>query len=238
MSNDPLAKAFLESADAWLCQQYWLDFRYIASRRGDCYALWDAALYLNPLPPKADLGLQLEPSPAFAIGQIQSMPEAPELLRLLADSVSGRFTISKGMEFALPTEAHLSFYTEMARLDRWFSPLHLQVAGISPMNVSQAELTQVDNALRLANPPFDGLADVANWLDLKVPGSSTPALNIRVNPPVDLIFDRCKLTDNNLRLTLQAHPRFDVRRMGLSLRMAPGGTGLSSRRRATDEVVW
>lgn len=63
------------------------------------------------------------------------------------------------------------------------------------------------------------------------------ALTIRVGPPVDLIFGRCTLSDDQLELTLLAHPDFDVARISLAVRTVPGD-GLLARTQVADEIKW
>lgn len=227
--------AFLQAADAWICPEYSLDFRYITKRNADKYEIWDASLALNPLPAKADLNFRIEPA-GFGIGQIQDVVrDTDALLRLLSEATAGTVTLSERL-FALPHDQPLVFNSEMHHRERWFSDLHLQVSGVGSSVPPTAELANVDNALRLAQPPFDGLSDVASWLGLRAPRPPR-AITIRVSPPVDLIFDRCSLADNTLRLTLHAHPRFDVSRVGLSLRAVPGNA-LAGRLHAAKELTW
>jgi hypothetical protein len=123
--------------------------------------------------------------------------------------------------------------------DRWFSELHLQVLGARRPQLSSFELASADNELRLASPPFDGVADACNWLGLTAPGSTLNpnTINIRVGPPVDLIFDECWLTADRLKLTLHAHPKFDVSRVRLAVRAAPGD-GLLGRQQIASNIAW
>lgn len=127
----------------------------------------------------------------------------------------------------------------MAFRERGFSELHLQVLGARRPQPSSLELANADNELRLATPPFDGVTDACNWLGLTAPGSSSDAnsLNIRVGPPVDLIFDECRLSADCLTLTLHAHPKFDISRVRLAVRAAPG-SGLLGRQQVAGDITW
>ncbi len=100
-------------------------------------------------------------------------------------------------------------------------------------------LATVDNALRASLPPFDGLSDAAAWLGLRVPGtnSSPPSIDIRVGPPVDLIPDLCSLSKDMFKLTLHAHPKFDVSQVGLAVRAVPG-YALETRKQVSSEIKW
>lgn len=236
MTNDIAARTFLEAARTWLCPGYFLDFRYIASRVGDKYEIRDASLGFGPLASSVDLRFRIEAGD-FVIGQSQEVVEdASALLAILTSAVGGTVALSN-VVLGLAAEQPLNFYSEMSLRDRWFLDLHLQISGPARPNPTAAELGQVDSALRLAQPPFDGISDAAAWLGLRTPESVVPTLNIRVLPPVDLILDKCSLTDNKLHLTLHAHPAFDVTRVGLALRSVPA-SGLAGRRRAQDMISW
>lgn len=238
MSKQLVLKTFLEAAEAWICDGYSLDFRYIAAPAGNGYELWDASLTLNPLPPPQDLSLRID-VPGIAIGQIQRVePNKSQLLQLLKNAIDGQVGLVNA-PITLASSGSLDCYSEMSHRDRWFSDLHVSIYGSNRPAPMATELAVIDSALRLADPPFDGLSDVANWLGLKAPGttSSPPRIEIRVSPPVDLIFDGCSLAGDTLKLTLHAHPELDTSLVRVSFRAVPGNA-LAARRHATDKLVW
>lgn len=238
MTNQALADTFLRAADSWLCDGYALDIRYIADVDHREAQIWDASIALNPLPPQQKLAFRIS-SQDMAVGQVQRPNlRKHELLDILARAASGEIHVP-GHRLRIVSDRSLDFYSEMSYRDRWFSQLHLQVLGTQRPYPSPIELAAVDNALRRAKPPFDGLADAANWLVLGAPGSSPspPSLSIRVGPPVDLIFDQCGLADDHLTLTLHAHPKFEVERVGLAVRAVPG-VALDARRQIADRIKW
>lgn len=157
---------------------------------------------------------------------------------MLSDAVSGRINVS-GRNLRLVVDRSLDYYSEMLNRDRWFSDLHLQVFGTGLPPPSPIEMAEVDNKLRAATPPFDGLSDALTWLGLRSPEATSrqPAITIRVGPPVDLIFERCVLSQDRLKLTLHAHPRFDVERVGLALRSMPD-MALSGRIQVAEKIRW
>lgn len=237
MSNELVLQTFLAAADGWVCDAYSLDIRFLAGRTENGIEVWDASLALNPLPAKRDLSFRIE-SADFVIGQFQCVQDKSALLDRLADATAGTLKLPDAL-LLLPKDQSHDFYSEMSHRERWFSDLHLQVFGSRRPQPSPTELAGIDNALRLAHPPFDGLSDVASWLGLRAPGTwpDPPAISIRVGPPVDLITDACGLTDDKLSLTLHAHPQFDVSRVGLAVRAVPGDA-LDARRQAASEIVW
>ena len=236
MSNEILLQTFFRDADSWICDGYYLDFRYIAKRAEVGFELWDASLTLAPLPPKPGLEFRIEAA-GVGVGQIQQIVEdRTDLLKLLSEAAAGVVKLS-GDIFNLAKGGELSFYSEMNSRERWFSDLHLQIADVARASPSAIELATVDSALRLSQPPFDGLADAAAWLGLRSPNSMSPAISIRVSPPVDVIIPSCRLSGDVLRLTLHAHPKFDVSRVDVSLRAVPGNA-LAGRRNIGNEFSW
>ena len=238
MSDKTLADNFLIAAEAWLCDGYALDIRYIADLDHGDAKIWDASVALNPLQPQQKLGFRIS-TPRIAVGQVQRPnSRRSDLLKTLALVTSGEIAVP-GSRLRLVRDQALDFYSEMAYRDRWYSQLHLQVLGARRPQPSSIELASADNALRRSKPPFDGLADAAAWLGLGAPGTSSnpPSIAIRVGPPVDLIFDRCGLADDQLTLTLHAHPKFDVGQVGLAIQAVPG-IALDARRQIADRTKW
>jgi len=238
LTNEIIKQTFLEAADAWVCDGYSLDIRYLAEVDGDAILLWDASVALNPLPAKQDLSFRIE-STNFIVGQIQRPHEKKKSLLTLLDKAAEGVLQLSDKELTLPGDKPYDFYSEMNQRERWFSELHLQVSGDRRPLPSLNLLATIDNTLRSSQPPFDGLADAASWLGLVAPGTSAnpPSIGIRVGPPVDLIFDRCKLVDDRLLLTLHAHPKFDIANLGLAIRSVPG-SGLDARKQVSSEIRW
>ncbi len=231
--SDNLSSNFLQAACGWLCDGYSADVRYIASSSATNSEMWSASIVMTPLPPKrADFGFHFAGT-HFSIGQIQRTSErkAP-LLELLQHAIHGEVKVD-GRSLSLACNPRLDYYSEMTIRDRWYSNLHIQVLGRRLHIPSSLALSEADNELRLASPPFDGLADVCNWLDLSVPGS----IALRVLPPVDLIFAECHLSNRRLSLTLHAHPRLDVSRVRLAVCAAPS-LGLESRQQISEHIRW
>jgi hypothetical protein len=238
VSNDDVLSAFLRAAEAWVCDGYAFDVRYLAEIKGNDMRVWSASVAVNPLPAQHDVGFRIE-LPNIAVGQIQgAAARKSDLMRLLKEATSGEVKIL-GRRLTLGADQPLDYFSEMAYRDRWFSDLHLQVSGDRRPQPTSIALAAIDTALRRSTPPFDGLADAASWLGLSVPGTTTnpPSLVIRVGPPVDLIFDGCSLAQDRLTLKLHAHPKFDLARIELAVRAVPG-VALDGRRQVADKIVW
>lgn len=238
MSNENILQSFLHAADAWLCDEYAVDIRYMAEIDGVNTSIWDASIMLNPLPPSHDLSFRVI-SERFVVEQFQCPGMTKlELQSLIAKAAIGEIEIAD-RTVKLATDRPLSYFSEMLYRERWFSPLHIKVNGAVMPPPTTIELVAIDNALRVSEPPFDGLADAATWLGLIAPGTHADAcsINIRVGPPVDLVFDECQLSENRLALTLHAHSNFDVGRVRLAVRSAPG-VALNGRKQIADMIVW
>jgi len=235
--TDNALRTFIEAAESWVCDGYALDIRYLADTRSEPALIWHASVHLNPLPPDRDNRLRID-STGICIGQIQLHPERKvSLLQVLRDAAAGSLPLAK-CRLHVTAEQPVDHYSEMGARDRWFAQLHLQVRGARRPPPSTLELAAIDNALRAANPPFDGLQDASTWLSLPAPGSSdSPSITIMVGPPADLITDSCRLTNDELTLRIHAHPKFDVRQVSLAVRSVPGN-GLAARLQIADAITW
>lgn len=193
---------------------------------------------LNPLPFSQDMSFRFEADQFYA-GQCQlSNQPKQELLEILESATQGQVNVYE-YSFSLSSEQPYSLYSEMVNYDRWFSDLHLKVVSSQMFAQTAIDVASIDNALRQNDLPFDGLADIAGWLGLSDPRYTynSSSINIRVGPPVDLIFSECILESDQLSLTLHAHPCFDVNRIGLAVRAVPG-KALESRRQIGTAINW
>lgn len=237
MSNENPSVIFLNAAESWLCDGYSIDIRYFAERSGDEWAIWTVSIQLQPLRPKVDLQFGFE-GEDFRLGLVQIYPASrSELLTLLQNARNGVVDVGS-LQLALPGE-RLDFYSEMSDRNRWFSDLHLLVQGNQRPLPSPGSLLALDNALRLETPPFDGLADVLNWLGLQDPASSStaPSISIRIAPPVDLALGAWQLRNDRLSLALLAHRGFDLDRVSLGVRSVPDDA-LAGRLQVASEIEW
>ena len=236
--NQPYREEFLRASDDWVCDLYSLDIRYIALRYSDQFILFDAVVSLNPLPPKENRDFRIETT-QVALGHAQVCNVSKdELHQFLQNVAHGRLEVH-GQCYELPLRETVEIYSEMGMRERWFCDLHLRVSGARQPMLSVVEFSVIDNQLRRSTPPFDGLGDALGWLGLAAPDATQhpPSIEVRVGPPVDLITNLCKLTENKLKLVIYAHPHFDVEKVAVTIRVVPG-EGLASRRHVTSEFHW
>jgi hypothetical protein len=97
----------------------------------------------------------------------------------------------------------------------------------------------LNHALRHASPPFDGLEDLLNWLDLRTDfdASSESKLRLHVATPADVSLDDTSVENGVLNLTIAAHPKCDVATLSVAVRGAPG-KGITTRQQVADNIKW
>lgn len=237
MNNGATRAAFWAAADDWLCDGYSIDVRYFA-QPGLANRILQAKIALMPLKPPFDNRFQIS-TDKFVLGQAQGYPmKKSAVMDVLAAALDGRLEIP-GESYRLQSVQSLDYFSEMAFRDRWFCPLHMQVTGDRTVQLqSPTDLATIDNSLRLATPPFDGISDASAWLDLPAPGTTAPpTIAIQGLPPCDLIFEQCSLRENCAQLTIHAIESFDVSRISLGVRAVPG-LGLGARQQIAVSIVW
>lgn len=154
---DTTADRFLSSALRWICEGYSYDARFLAGTRDGKHPIWEASLTLNPLPAKRDLSFVVR-GEQFIAGQEQRDHVSQQvLIELVTRAAHGNLTVG---EHELGLDASLRYYSESTHRDRWLSDLHLQVSGANRGPTAGEVLAAIDDALRSATPPFDGLLDL------------------------------------------------------------------------------
>lgn len=229
---------FFSAVEAWICDGYYADIRFIAAREGEVCKIWDAAIFLNPLPHRADLQTHIQ-SETIVIGKIQKNKlKKKSTIALLKKAARGKISVSKS-DLQIHSESSLFFSSDISNRDLWSYNLHLSVVGSPRPPPTETELSKLDNVLRTADPPFDGMSDLASWLSLSAPSNqfNSSRITVRIAPPIDIAIAESSLADDILRLTLHAHPKFSTEHVKLAIRVIPGD-GLLSRRQIASEIVW
>lgn len=238
MSSDATKKLFEGAATQWLCDGYSADIRFFATKENAKFYIRGAKISLNPLPAEMDMTLWLENSD-FIIGQVQiKKSDKKNLIEIVEEALNGKISISS-TELHLPCDGSLHYYSETNQRDRWFYDSHIQISGSRTRALSQIDLINIDTFLRSSSPPFDGLPDAAYWLGLDVAESDhqSPSIEVRINPPVDIIINQSFLSNNIFNLHLLAHDSFDLDAIQLAIRAVPGN-GLRSRVQAAEKIKW
>lgn len=238
MIDERIKNNFITSANNWVCDGYSASIRFIAGFNGQEFEIWEAAINLMPLPPEVDNSFIFK-ADTILLGQKEIiLGKKEEFISLIENAIDGILSTDDGDLF-LPKEREFSFYTETIQRELWYYHLHLCATGRRNRHSAYSELAEIDNILRLSNPPFDGLQDAIAWLGLSglTHQDTNPQINIRISPPVDLIFDQCALSNNKFKITLQAHPEFDVGLISVAIRAVPG-KGIESRQHIANNLTW
>jgi len=229
--------SFLAAAEAWLCDGYGIDIRYVAIISDGELKLCAAMVGLVPRKPDVQGSFRITTNHVIA-GQIQRHSlNKTDLMRVLREAVDGRLDLGDSI-LSLSSDSPLSYYSESGTRDKWFSDLHLQVAGGRAPVFSLDQNVAIDNELRSATPPFDGTPDLLIWLglDANALNGSECTVIIRLLPPVIAMLNGCSFQDGTLTLAFETHQAFDTTRVRVAVRGAPGG--LEARLQAADRIVW
>lgn len=238
MNRQTFRDQFFESATEWICDTYSLSVRYLSIDIDGTNRIVDAVLFASPLPPERVENFTVKAGGILAGQKIFPSLSKVAILEKLDSAASGQLDVD-GIQFKLVANPSFDYYSDLPHRDTWFNELHLRISGTQLGANSVGETTNIDHSLRTASPPFDGIADLCTWLqltDTRTNGSA-PAITFRVGPPVDMVFEASNVSANTFQLTLNAHPKFDVSKVGLATREYPGN-GIETRRQASSQIVW
>lgn len=238
MNRQTTRDQFLKSADEWICDSYSLGVHYLATVEQSRINIIDASFFLYPLPPERIDNFAVKAGNLLAGREVFPALKKVAIIDRLSKAVNGILDVH-GLHLTLQNSAELDYYSEIPSRDTGFSDLHLMVSGSRLPTVASSESRTTENELRLAIPPFDGMSDLCSWLQLSDARTNgqTQSISLRVGPPVDIVFDETKVHENNLQLTLSAHPKFDTSRLVLAIREFPGN-GIETRKQASDLISW
>lgn len=238
MNRQTTRDQFLKSADEWICDSYSLGVHYLATVEQSSINIIDASFFLYPLPPERIDNFAIKAGNLLAGREVFPALKKVDIIDRLSKAVNGILDVH-GLQLTLQNSAELDYYSEIPSRDTGFSDLHLMVSGSRLPTVASSESGTTENELRLAIPPFDGMSDLCSWLQLSDARTNgqTQSISLRVGPPVDIVFDETKVHENNLQLTLSAHPKFDTSRLVLAIREFPG-KGIETRKQASDLISW
>jgi hypothetical protein len=238
MNDQLILSTFMAAAESWTCEDYYLDIRYIANTSQDGDEICDVVVSLGPMPHNANMQFSLDLE-GLRVGQIQRVNVSKSEITLLLSEIASGIVSANGRKLRLLPAESLMFYSEMMQRDRWYSDLHLQVTSSRRPSPNPLQLAALDNELRQSTPPFDGLRDVCSWLGMNSEGALThpPSISVRILPPAELIISKCSLSGNVLTLELNAHRKFDIDRLVLSIRAFPGA-GLNDRLQISNKIKW
>lgn len=230
---------FLLAADEWLCNNYALDIRYIARPTADPYAakIICASISMSPVKSSIENSFSLTTKNITA-GQKQKYPVGKEELKdILKNAIQGKIELPF-LNLEIHALTGFDYYSEQIHKNSWFSDLHLQIDCNSNVGSLFSISSKVDNELRLSDPPFDGMFDLASWLGFdRLMNNEIATIVIRISPPVALVFDSCGLQNDHLILSVEAHEEIDPAQVGIAIRGVPGN-GVASRMQVANLISW
>ncbi|MDH3354791.1 MAG: hypothetical protein OEL79_06210 [Chromatiales bacterium] len=238
MIDDQIKNIFAESTKEWACDNYSASIRFVVDVDDSSLSIREASIELSPHPLGIDNSFVIKTSKVL-LGQVDlEQVTKKDLLALIESAIQGDIQTPKGVA-TLPKENNYTYYSEGSQIDRWYYDLHLSISGRNHQVSAYSELAEIDNSLRLSTPPFDGLNDALSWLGLgeNTPGNMYPKIDVRINPPVDLIIDESSLNNDEFKMTLHAHPQFNVELVQVAIRAVPGDN-LNSRLQVASEIEW
>jgi hypothetical protein len=238
LKYDQIKNTFLGSSKEWVSDGYSVSIRFVASVDEGNLSILEAEILLAPILSDINNSFLVKKGAIF-LGQIDiNAATEKELTEIIENASRGIIKTPEG-DITLEKDSDYSFYSETNHRELWFYQLHLSIVGLSNTNTMSYDLTEIDNILRLSSPPFDGLKDAEIFLGLKGNklNNRNPSINIRISPPVDLIFNECSLCNDEFSLVLHAHHNFNINLLNVALRAVPG-LGLKSRFHISSELKW
>lgn len=238
MTNSETKIIFFKNASEWVCDSYSWGFAYLATRRGNDILLLDAVLHISPLPPVGTQSFSIEAGSLIAGREIIPSLSKIKILDLLRKAADGKIK-ANGLSFKLESLTDIDYYSAISSKDTWYSDLHLQVSGTKLAPPSIQDIVENESALRCGSIPFDGLADLGALLqvsDSRVNGQA-PRINIHIGPPADILFAETALRSNRLKLTINAHPKLNLKAIGIAIRTFPEPS-LNARKQVATNISW
>jgi hypothetical protein len=238
MNTDQTKHNFLAAAEAWVCDDYGIDIRYLALPSSKGLILHSALVGLIPSRPEQNVSFLVK-TDRVVVGPLQKYPATKEHLFQILELAAEGYIEVDGVKLNLPVDPPHEYYSETGHRERPLSDLHLSVTGGQRSALSSDAVLAIDNALRGATPPFDGFPDLVSWLGLdssSLEGGNC-TLTLRVIAPTTIELTRSSLVNGELTLTLNTHPTFDLSQLRVAVRGAPG-KGISTRRQVAKKVTW
>lgn len=233
---DDKVKVFAAAASRWICDDYSLSIRYIVLS-DNSQRRWLTQLFIQAVPfsVRENLSFRID-ADEILTGQIQlNHVSRADALALIAQAIEGMFFLDGEKYYFYSQDRHYkSDMDDVRRIDR---DLHLDVTT-SNSNM-EFPIGLIENRLREAEVPFDGIVDLVTWLGVQDPSSSqtSPRVSVRVAPPIMIDGARCTLENGRLAAFVVAHPNVDETRVGLGIRELPDND-LFGRRQLASSIRW
>lgn len=241
MNNTELVHECIDHAEAWLSDGYVGEIRCIQYVTENGTFIQSASLTFTPSWTSVQIenNLELEASGLVADQIALVGLSKDELTSLVRNACNGQIMF-RNFSASLPRpERDFDCYSEALYRDRWVFPLKFTIFGDRLAGFSALRAMQLDDALRQASPPFDGLDDLTNWLDLKASrdGASPTGIVVTVAPPLELLFNEHGMESEWLKVKIRLTAGADKRKVGITLRTVPS-TVAAGRKELTHQIRW
>ncbi|WP_175052393.1 hypothetical protein [Paraburkholderia sediminicola] len=235
--NPSHTTAFFNALDNWTYDGYHVDQRLIARRKpgeNQIFEIWGASIVFHPVPAQNNYSGVVRTETVFAEQLQKRVDSKDEIVEIVNRAMRGEIQTNDGISVCL--RGVLGPTTEINR-EGWFFDSNICVVGDANGDVAR-DLQSVDNELRLAEIPFDGISDLAGWFGITLPIEyGTPSITVRIAAPADLRIAETILEQDKLSLVIHTHPAFDTSQLRLALRAVPGD-GLSARMQVAQRIEW
>ena len=237
MSWHESPEQFFTAFEDFVHQGYSVTLRYLALR-ATAESVYLVGLSISAGPVQVDESLSFNVESSYVVAGLKNMNNQAggDILSLLKDGANGALFLD-GKEYRFWGRPYY-YSSEFDDSTRWEYDAHLR-GEVAKNSVLKFDFAAIDRSLRIADIPFDGVSDLAAWLDLANPSAKDfgPSVDLRVRPPVDCFVQDTFLRNDKLSLTVGSHPTLDISEMRIAVRSVPG-RGLSSRRQVANSLEW
>lgn len=237
MKNNEVIEQFFNAAYQWICDGYYVSLRYIILK-DNSGRNWLTSLLaiVSPLLNERESEFEIDGRLVKA-GQILVRDSAwDDISAILAHGAGGRLELG-GEVFSMRLP-DLLIESDMLQLDRFECNLHLRAFAKEDFGDKLFDFPSIDAELRQGELPFDGLQDLAAWLDVNNPSTiSVSEARLIVHPPIEFIWEDSRLSNNVFTLSLIAHHSIDLERVSIAVRAQPNHIK-EGRKQLGDFVKW
>lgn len=232
-------------ASKWITNPCSVDIRFVAEKTDSQETfqviLARVSFYPFHLKNKEEFSFEINAGD-FWFGQQQFTDVAAETaISMLREAADGKVAVyGKALRLS---DMSIGFPQRVAAPNEWLNTLGLRVRTSISQNdalLRRDENQSLDDALRRASPPFDGMSDLCNWLNFpnllqsQIPGT----IEIHVDTPIDVVFEQSSVADGRVNVTLVSHSNLDVSTIGLAVYGVPS-LGVTGRRQVrVEEIQW
>ena len=244
MQQSDITADIIAHAESWIVDGYIGEARYVAWN-GSSPNLQAARIQLSPPWNSSnrdnDLALRTKALSADQHG-ITGKSKA-DLIAMLRFACAGELSVVSGnMKLAGAEKLEtLGIYKHRLNIDQVLHRLHFEVAGEKPSPLSYAAQLALEDEVRVASHPFDGVPDLERWLSLRigVDGSAASYIQVEVLPPAEILVRSCQIDSGKLIAEVALAEGADPRLLALGVNFLSGpNTVVKNRRQLGGSLTW